>query len=116
MNRIRPPAWYEWFPSAWINFSGISFKAGDSVTITVHASSSTSGTATIKNNSNGQQVSHTVSAGGNPALCQADVEWIMEDYSEGLSIYECYRPSANKRNRWLGGFCRLRHHPLHEPW
>jgi hypothetical protein len=86
------------------------------VTITVHASSSTSGTATIKNNSNGQQVSHTVSAGGNPALCQADVEWIMEDYSEGLFINECCRPCTDKRNRRFGRFCRLRHHPLHESW
>jgi hypothetical protein len=77
-------AWYEWFPAGASDFSGISFKTGDSVTITVTASSKTSGTAVIKNNSNGQSVSKSLTSSS--ALCQQDVEWIVEDFSSSLSI------------------------------
>ena len=73
-------AWYEWYPAAATFFSGISFSAGDSVTVTVKATSKTGGTATIKNNSKGTSVTHTFS--GQPSLCQFDAEWIVEDFEE----------------------------------
>ena len=73
-------AWYEWFPEASFDFTGISFSAGDSVTATVTATSKTGGVATIKNNSKGTSVSHTFS--GQPSLCQFDAEWIVEDFEE----------------------------------
>ncbi|PIL35337.1 hypothetical protein GSI_02062 [Ganoderma sinense ZZ0214-1] len=74
-------AWYEWFPAAAADFSGITFKAGDTVTVTVAASSKTGGKATIKNHRTGKTVSHTFS--GQPALCEYDAEWIVEDFSSG---------------------------------
>jgi hypothetical protein len=92
-------AWFEWFPSGWVNFDGISFNAGDSVTITISDAISTSGTATIVNNSNGQRVSQYVTAGGNPPLCQADVEWIMEDYSEVRVSLWFFRMCTDHRTR-----------------
>ena len=73
-------AWYEWFPEASFDFTGISFSAGDSVTATVTATSKTGGVATIKNNSKGTSVSHTFSS--QPSLCQFDAEWIVEDFEE----------------------------------
>ena len=74
-------AWYEWYPDYAYDFSGISFSAGDSVKVTVTASSKTGGTATITNESTGKTVSHTFS--GQPALCEYDAEWIVEDFEEG---------------------------------
>ncbi|GJE98819.1 peptidase A4 family-domain-containing protein [Phanerochaete sordida] len=77
-------AWYEWYPDYAYDFSGISFEAGDSVTLTVTASSTTKGTAVITNNSNGQSVSKSISSSS--ALCEQDAEWIVEDFEEGNSL------------------------------
>lgn len=74
-------AWFEWFPDFAHDFSGISISAGNSITVSVTATSRTGGTATIVNHSTGQTVSHTFS--GQPALCQENAEWIVEDFSEG---------------------------------
>ena len=75
------PAWYEWFPAGAYDFSGITFKAGDTVTMTVTAFSKTSGKAWIRNHRTGKVVSHAFS--GQPALCEYDAEWIVEDFSSG---------------------------------
>ena len=75
------PAWYEWYPDYAYDFSGISFEPGDSVTLTVTATSTTKGTAVIKNNSNGKSVSKSISSSS--ALCEQDAEWIVEDFEEG---------------------------------
>ncbi|PIL36482.1 hypothetical protein GSI_00171 [Ganoderma sinense ZZ0214-1] len=80
-NSVSFDAWYEWYPDYAYDFSGISFSAGDSVTVTVTASSKTGGTATITNVSTGKTVSHTFS--GQPSLCEYDAEWIVEDFSSG---------------------------------
>ena len=77
----RPAAWYEWYPDYAYDFSGITFKAGDTVTITVQASSKTAGKAWIRNHRTGKTVSHAFS--GQPALCEYDAEWIVEDFSSG---------------------------------
>ena len=77
----RPPAWYEWFPAPATDFTGITFKAGDHVEVTVTATSKTSGKATVTNKSTGKTVSHTFSK--QPALCEEDAEWIVEDFSVG---------------------------------
>ena len=74
-------AWYEWYPDYAYDFSGISFSAGDTVTVTVTATSKTGGTATITNKSTGKTVSHTFS--GQPSLCEYNAEWIVEAYDEG---------------------------------
>jgi hypothetical protein len=47
----------------------------------VYATSSTSGTAVISNDSTGQQVSQDLTS--DSALCQQDVEWIVEDFASG---------------------------------
>jgi len=77
-------AWYEWYPDYAYDFSGITFSAGDSVTVTVTASSKTGGTATIKNNTKNKSVSHTFS--GQPSLCEYNAEWIVEDFEEGSGM------------------------------
>ncbi|KAI0035573.1 aspergillopepsin [Vararia minispora EC-137] len=77
-------AWFEWFPAFAQDFSGITVRAGDSITTTVTATSLTSGTATIVNHSTGQTVSHTFS--GQPSLCQENAEWIVEDFQQGNSL------------------------------
>lgn len=83
-SSVSYDAWYEWYPDYAYDFSGISFSAGDSVTITVTASSLTGGTAVITNNSKDKTVSHTFS--GQPSLCEYNAEWIVEDFEEGSSL------------------------------
>ena len=78
---ITAPAWYEWFPAPWTDFTGITFKAGDTVTVSVTATSKTAGKATVTNKSTGKTVSHAFS--GQPALCEENAEWIVEDFSVG---------------------------------
>ena len=80
----RTVAWFEWFPDFAHDFTGFTLHAGDSITASVVATSLTGGTATLINHSTGQQVSHTFS--GQPALCQENAEWIVEDFSEGNSL------------------------------
>jgi len=74
-------AWYEWYPDYAYDFDNISFNPGDSVTLTVTASSTKAGTAVIKNNSNGQSVTQKITSSS--ALCQQDAEWIVEDFEQG---------------------------------
>ncbi|KAH9836726.1 peptidase A4 family-domain-containing protein [Rhodofomes roseus] len=73
-------AWYEWYPDYAYDFSGISFSAGDVVTVTVTAASTTSGTAVIENTTTGQRVSQDITSSS--ALCEENAEWIVEDYEE----------------------------------
>ena len=77
-------AWYEWYPDFAYDFTDISFSAGDTVTVSVTATSLTGGTATITNESTGQTVSHTFS--DQPSLCEYNAEWIVEDFESGGSL------------------------------
>ncbi|KAF8313005.1 hypothetical protein DL93DRAFT_2059522 [Clavulina sp. PMI_390] len=77
-------AWYEWYPDYAYDFSGISFSAGDSVTITVTATSTKAGKAVITNNSTGKTVSKSLTS--TAALCETNAEWIVEDFEEGSSL------------------------------
>ncbi|OJT02605.1 Aspergillopepsin-2 [Trametes pubescens] len=83
-TRTSFDAWYEWFPDFAHDFTGITLSPGNSITVSVTATSRTGGTATIVNHSTGQTVSHTFS--GQPALCEQDAEWIVEDFEEGSSL------------------------------
>lgn len=78
-------AWYEWYPHASIDFSGISISAGDSIQASVAATSTKAGTATIENLTTGDKVTHTFS-GEADALCEYNAEWIVEDFEEGGSL------------------------------
>jgi len=77
-------AWYEWYPAYAYDFSGISFSANDSVTLTVTATSKTSGTAVITNNTKNKTVSKNITSSS--SLCEENAEWIVEDYEEGSSL------------------------------
>ncbi|KAI1792540.1 acid proteinase [Ganoderma leucocontextum] len=79
-------AWSEWYPAQASYFEDITLKPGDTLTLTVEATSKTSGTASMKNHRTGKRVSHKFS--GQSALCQHDAEWIVEDYTlKGLAPF-----------------------------
>ncbi|KAI0477088.1 peptidase A4 family-domain-containing protein [Xylariaceae sp. FL0804] len=86
-NSISYDAWYEWYPAYSYDFSGIDISAGDSITVTVVATSTSAGTATVENTSTGQTVTHTFSS-ETDKLCEENAEWIVEDYEEGSSLVE----------------------------
>lgn len=77
-------AWYEWYPDYAYDFSGISFSAGDVVTVTVTATSTKAGTAVIENTTTGKTVTKSITSSA--ALCEENAEWIVEDYEEGSSL------------------------------
>jgi len=78
-------AWYEWLPDYAYDFDGFSLSAGDTIQMTVTATSTSSGKATLENVSTGQSVSHSFS-GESSTLCETNAEWIVEDFSEGDSL------------------------------
>ena len=80
-------AWYEWYPNYAIDFSSISISAGDSISVSVVATSSTRGTATVRNLSNGQSISTIVTAPSSSAsLGGQNAEWIVEDFDVNDSL------------------------------
>ncbi|KAI1341258.1 peptidase A4 family-domain-containing protein [Xylariaceae sp. FL0016] len=78
-------AWYEWYPDYAYDFSGFSVSAGDTITMTVTATSKKAGTAVLENETTGKSVTHTFS-GETDALCEYNAEWIVEDYESGGSL------------------------------
>ncbi|KAM6491298.1 Peptidase A4 family domain containing protein [Amanita muscaria] len=82
VSSLTMVAWYEWFPDYAYYFNGITINSGDVVQLNVTASSTTTGTAAIRNLSNGQTASHDLSYPEYP-LCEQDAEWIIEDFSSG---------------------------------
>lgn len=77
---MRGLAWYEWYPDYSYNFSGITISAGDTIKLTVTASSTTSGKAVIENLTTGTTVSKSLTSAY--ALCEENAEWIVEDFEE----------------------------------
>jgi hypothetical protein len=74
---------HQWYPDYAYDFSSssIPLKAGDSIQVTVTATSKTGGTAVIKNLTTGKSVSHTfTNEGSEGSLCETDAEWIVEAY------------------------------------
>lgn len=81
-SSVSYDAWYEWIPADAYDFTGIDISAGDTIEMSVEATSTTSGVATITNQSNGQSVTHTfTSSETESSLCQTDAEWIVEDFT-----------------------------------
>jgi len=80
-------AWYEWYPDYSYDFSGITVSAGDTIQVTVTASSLDSGTAVVENVSTGTTVTHTFTDEASEGdLCEYNAEWIVEDYEEDGSL------------------------------
>jgi len=74
-------AWYEWYPAFAFFFNGITISSGDVIRLTVVATTTKSGTATIENLTTGVTVSQALTS--HHALCEQNAEWIVEDYSQG---------------------------------
>ncbi|KAI0878608.1 peptidase A4 family-domain-containing protein [Hypoxylon argillaceum] len=77
--------WYEWYPDYSYRFSNFVISGGDTIVMTVTATSKNSGSVTLDNKTTGKSVSHTFTNQiGN--LCQTNAEWIVEDFSQGNSL------------------------------
>jgi len=86
-SSVTYDAWYEWYPAYSYDFSGITISAGNTIKVTVTATSKTGGTAVIENVSTGVTVTHTFSNEGSEGdLCEYNAEWIVEDFEEGSSL------------------------------
>lgn len=79
-------AWYEWYPDYAYDFSGISISAGDTIRVTVDATSKAAGTATVENVTKGKTVTHTFTGGVDGNLCEYNAEWIVEDFESNGSL------------------------------
>ncbi|KAJ7144275.1 peptidase A4 family-domain-containing protein, partial [Mycena epipterygia] len=76
---ISVNAWTEVYPNPAVDLS-MGVNAGDTMKLTVTATSTTTGTAVVENMSNGQ--SSTVGLTPSP-LCLENAEWIVEDVQDG---------------------------------
>ncbi|KIK59563.1 hypothetical protein GYMLUDRAFT_261978 [Collybiopsis luxurians FD-317 M1] len=86
-GRVSFDAWFEWFPNFATDFSNFPVAAGNVITVTVHATSSTTGTATLINESTGRTVTQQLTApDSGAALKGQNAEWIVEDFEEGDSL------------------------------
>jgi len=88
-GKTRYEAWYEWSPEPYIPFKGFVVGFGDTINMTVTATSATSGVAIIQNLSTGKSITQKFT--GQAALCQNSAEWIVENFG---SLVEQY-PFAN---------------------
>ncbi|KAL7932087.1 peptidase A4 family domain-containing protein [Trichoderma chlorosporum] len=82
-GEVEYEAWYEYLPASLVAYSGITIKAGASVTVTATKTSSNGGTTTLS--SGGKTVSHTFSNQNSP-LPGTSAEWIVEDFTSGSSL------------------------------
>lgn len=72
-------AFYQLFPGPPIFFSDAIFNVGDSVTLTITATSGTSGTVNIINHNTGQIFSESPTTADGAQLCMNNAEWFVED-------------------------------------
>ena len=61
-GKVSYDSWYEWYPNASIDFSNFAISAGNTITVTVHSTSSTAGTVVLTNVSTGKSVTQAVKA------------------------------------------------------
>ncbi|KAJ5690887.1 hypothetical protein N7462_005279 [Penicillium macrosclerotiorum] len=85
-SSVSYDAWYEWYPDYAYDFSGITISAGNTIKVTVDATSDTAGTATVENVSTGKSVTHTFSGNVQGDLCEYNAEWIVEDFESDDSL------------------------------
>lgn len=79
-----------WISGRSYDFSGITIAPGDTIQLTVTATSATTGTAAVKNVSKGVTVYHSFTT-QSPALSEVNAEWIVEDFQTASG----YVPFAN---------------------
>jgi hypothetical protein len=77
-------AWYEWYPDYAYDFSGITLTAGNTISVSLTTSSSTTGSVVLENVSTGETVTKTITSSS--ALGGKNAEWIVEDYEENGSL------------------------------
>ncbi|KAI0040101.1 hypothetical protein FA95DRAFT_1566673 [Auriscalpium vulgare] len=82
-GKVSYDAWYEWYPDYAYDFSGIPISAGDTIKLTVTATSTKAGSAVIENVSTGKTVTKSLTSSA--ALCEKNAEWIVEDFDENNS-------------------------------
>ncbi|KAJ7890754.1 acid proteinase [Mycena leptocephala] len=80
---ISANAWTEVYPNPGVDLS-MSVNAGDTIKLTVTATSTTTGTAVVENLSSGQ--SSTVSLTTPLPLCLENAEWIVQDFQESTFL------------------------------
>ncbi|KAF9477026.1 glutamic protease [Pholiota conissans] len=86
-GRVSYQAWFEWFPNFAIDFNNFPISSGQTITVTVHATSKTAGTVVMTNVSTGKTITQAVSApSSSAALAGQNAEWIVEDFEEGGSL------------------------------
>ncbi|PSR76627.1 putative aspergillopepsin [Coniella lustricola] len=78
-------AWYEWYPAYAYDFTGITISAGDTIKVTVTATSTKAGTAVVENVSTGKTVTETFTNEAY-ALQEYNAEWIVEDFESGSAL------------------------------
>ncbi|KAJ3711469.1 aspergillopepsin-2 heavy chain [Lentinula guzmanii] len=84
---ISYDAWYEWYPDAAYDFTSFDISEGDSITVSVEATSDSEGTITLENITTGQSVTQAVSAPDSSTVISGqNVEWIVEDFEENGSL------------------------------
>ncbi|KUI59700.1 Aspergillopepsin-2 [Cytospora mali] len=88
-SSVTYDAWYEWYPDYAYDFSGITISAGDSIKMTVTATSKTSGSAVIENLTTGVTKTETFTGVTDGSLCEYNAEWIVEDFEECTTSSSC---------------------------
>jgi len=83
-NTVTYRAWYEWWPANSFYFTGITFKPGDTVRITVTATTNKKGTAVVENLTRHKKVTKLLTS--THALCGKNAEWIVEDFQQGGAL------------------------------
>ncbi|KAJ4406484.1 hypothetical protein N0V82_010119 [Gnomoniopsis sp. IMI 355080] len=90
-GNVTYTGWYEWWPSSmeYWSASELPVAAGDSIRVTVTATSTTSGVAAVENLTQDRAINHTFTSDQvlSP-ICQTDAEWIVEDYYENFDFVE----------------------------
>ena len=73
----NPTAWSGWTSDVSVEFDNFAVRAGDDIRLTVEATSTTAGVASVDNLSTGKQVSRAFENAA-PPLCEGSAEWIIE--------------------------------------
>lgn len=101
--------WTEWWKNEMQDYeTRLTFSPGDTLRFTVHSLTTTSGTTTVENLSNGQWVSQTYTSQTEYPLCETDAEWILEDWTQNgqpvalynwgtISIFDTVATSPNQQ-------------------